>query len=813
MLDTILGEAMPFEIKLVYDNGFEELFKFLVIQPKRLYLPTVMRNSMGRPTVGTMSPAAGTLGVAAVEGSAYAGSEAQQVWYRQLKGNEAPNDDWCPSGCGATAWSMLFGWIDRMANQQIYDNPDWRGRWGLFREDGGRFTPDAVAPKEFTGDGVKNMTWEIRNDILTACVEVFGIHVTDNAPTLPPLMARVKDYIRDRSGVSVTWDYELYDADDSLIKKAAKILGGNGGYVSTPAVIGVGYLEHYPLAFGWNGHPRTFCAWLWPPAGCVTLYYGEFLVNMGHATGQAEWYWDEDIWFLGSVQPNTAWQDSLGLYLGSPTNQWQYDYKHDGDFDRYTTQGWGAWYDLEPWPFGVAANHPVEMMNDLGFFLASTWEFDVGRDGTSSRMGNWGREGDLPIVGDFDRDGGMENLGFFRPSTQMWYYMVDGAPSTEYKRGPWGLDGDLPVAGDFDGDGFADDVAVYRPSTQMWYYDYDHNGTTNAGPIGPWGLPGDLPVAGDFDADGVMDDVALYRNAEHKWYFDHNHDGTTDSTAPWPWGDQYLMMQAKPFAGDFDGEGFVNDVGLMIYNRYWVIDYNHDGNFGGDETLPGTWGWHGEAPVRVFSLAYDRDGARDDIGYLQNHIWRFSTQYDHPAEAQSFNTYVAGSGFGEGVIVAESTDLPLTGDFDSDGFSDDLAFFRPSTQRWYYDYNHNGSIDESRGPWGLEGDRPVAGDFDRDGFEDDVAVYRPSDQKWRFDYDHDGTTDASNGPWGLAGDLPAAGDFDHDGYSDDLALFRPSTGYWYIDLDHDSMLGNSDLIVPGYPCPGCQPIVGAFGFR
>jgi hypothetical protein len=810
VLDTIEGDSAAFKIKLVYENGFEEVLKFLIIEPWRVYLPTVMRDSPGLPVTAKIPPLSGTQSVAAVDGGAYAGSEADQVWYRQLRGGEGPNTDWCPSGCGATAWSMLFGWVDRMADPQLSNNPNWRGRWGLFRENGGRYDPDAVAPKWFEGDGVKNMTWEIRNDIDTFCADPFEGDITENAPTLPGDMEEVKDYIHDRSGVSVTWDWEMYDGNDSLIKKATKILGGNG-YVQTPAVIGVGYLEHYPLAFGWNGEPHTYCAWLWPPAGCITLYYGEFLVNMGHATGQAEWYWDEDIWFVGTVQPNTAWQDSLGVFLGEPLNQWRYDYEHDGDFDRYTTEGWGGRRDLEAWPFGVADNYPG-VMDDIGFFLASVWDIDRGRDGTSYRTGSWGREGDLPFAGDFDRDGQMQNLGVYRGATQEWLHKMSGATGTDYIVGPWGLDGDLPVTGDFDRDGYADDVGLYRPSTQMWYYDFDHNKTTDA-QRGPWGLPEDLPVGGDFDADGKMDDVAIYRNAEHMWYFDYDHNGTTDSTAPWAWTDSDPTAQAKPFVGDFDGGGIVNDVGLLVDGRYWVIDYEHDGigageHTPGDEYLPRNWGWWGERDVKVVALDYDRDGAKDDIGYLQDYVWRFSTYHDNPAATQSFTTYAHGEG-----VAADWPDRPLAGDFDGDGSSDDVAFFRPSTQMWYYDHDHSGYINASSGPWGFERSLPIAGDFDCDGLEDDVAVYSQSNQEWLFDYDHDASTDASSGPWGLYGDLPAAGDFDHDGCSDDLALLRPSTGYWYIDLNHDSTSSTSDLVVPGYPCEGCQPIVGAFGFR
>jgi hypothetical protein len=56
----------------------------------------------------------------------------------------------------------------------------------------------------------------------------------------------------------------------------------------------------------------------------------------------------------------------------------------------------------------------------------------------------------------------------------------------------------------------------------------------------------------------------------------------------------------------------------------------------------------------------------------------------------------------------------------------------------------NGESSEIVGTWALDGDQPIAGDFDRDDQVDDVAVYRPSDHKWYYDYDHDGDTDETH---------------------------------------------------------------------
>jgi hypothetical protein len=181
-----------------------------------------------------------------------------------------------------------------------------------------------------------------------------------------------------------------------------------------------------------------------------------------------------------------------------------------------------------------------------------------------------------------------------------------------------------------------------------------------------------------------------------------------------------------------------------------------------------------------------------------DHKWYYDYGHDGDTDALS-------SAWGKQV-----GDVPLAGDFDRDGFVDDTAVFRLDASdngRWYYNYDHDGDTDEQRGPWGWAGDLPVAGDFDRDGYVDDVAVYRPTTHVWYYDYDHDGGTNATSGPWGWAGDRPFAGDFDRDGFVDDVAVFRPSTHVAYYDYNHN---GTTDENVTHITTEMGLPVAGDF---
>jgi len=245
---------------------------------------------------------------------------------------------------------------------------------------------------------------------------------------------------------------------------------------------------------------------------------------------------------------------------------------------------------------------------------------------------------------------------------------------------PWGYPGDLPLAGDFDRDGQADDVAFYRTTAggdqYYWYYDYDHDGSTEE-VHGPWAQqPGSRPFAGDFDRDGEIDDVAVFSTADLTWYFDNDHDviGTLSYSCS--------TTCQHPVAIDFDGDGFVDDrASFCSADRKWYFDADHN-------------------------------CSTDDIGP----VWG-----------------LAG-------------DLPFSGDFDRDGDVDDLGMYRPSTRMWFYDLNHDGTTDHASGPWGSTGGLPVGGNFNYDPTDtepdermDDVGLFVPASHLWQYDFFHNAT--------------------------------------------------------------------------
>ncbi|MCB0111685.1 MAG: VWA domain-containing protein, partial [Caldilineaceae bacterium] len=190
----------------------------------KIYLPLV--NGGGQPQVSAAS-------TAAVNGAwsnwhyFWAGSHNDQRLYNQIEKHTGPNTSTCWSGCGGTAWAMLFGWADKQAAN---GNSYWASRWGLYRQNGGKGS-DAVAPRTMDS-GVMNMTREIRNDVGTWC---WG----DSGPTNPWDMDNASNYFSGRTGTRLSTHYNVLGISEDRLRNYARdsIVDRN-----TPAVIGTGWL-------------------------------------------------------------------------------------------------------------------------------------------------------------------------------------------------------------------------------------------------------------------------------------------------------------------------------------------------------------------------------------------------------------------------------------------------------------------------------------------------------------------------------------------------------------------------------------------
>lgn len=192
----------------------------------------------------------------------------------------------CAIGCGGVAWTILFLWADRQAET---GNSYWAPRWGLYRQNGGRGA-NATAPTSQT-TGVNNVISEIADDIGTFCAAGQGA-------TFPWEMSDARNYLSGRTGTSLTTHYNSVGVHETRLREYARnsIRDRN-----TPAVIGTGWLQHYPVAYGYAWQRRVvrkcflFC---WDE----TVYDRWFYVNQGWGGSGNDWV-PADTWFAGEIHP------------------------------------------------------------------------------------------------------------------------------------------------------------------------------------------------------------------------------------------------------------------------------------------------------------------------------------------------------------------------------------------------------------------------------------------------------------------------------------------------------------------------------
>ncbi len=287
-VDAQKGAELPVKVEISYPNGFSEALSFVVLAPEDVGTPGGNAQGEAPESQGTYwVDEPGSLGPWSSWNTFWAGSAADQRLYDQMPAYSSPNTSSCYSGCGGTAWAMLFGWGDKQA---ALGNPSWSHRVGLYRQNGGTGA-DAVAP-QYMDTGVRNMSWELRNRIGTFCA--FG-----SGATAPWNMSGAAGYLAPRTGATLSTHYNILGIHEGGLRDRAR---DSIAHRKVPAIIGTGWLSHYPLAYGYRWRSRTvrkcfiFC---WNE----TEYQREFFVNQGWGGSSNGWV-GAGTWFAGQLYAN-----------------------------------------------------------------------------------------------------------------------------------------------------------------------------------------------------------------------------------------------------------------------------------------------------------------------------------------------------------------------------------------------------------------------------------------------------------------------------------------------------------------------------
>jgi hypothetical protein len=181
---------------------------------------------------------------------------------------------------------------------------------------------------------------------------------------------------------------------------------------------------------------------------------------------------------------------------------------------------------------------------------------------------------------------------------------------------------------------------------------------------------------------------------------------------------------------------------------------------------------------------WDRDGD-DDLGVYNSSTGQFLIRTKVkictlcPATVQAVT-----------INFGQAGDLPVTGDWNADGF-DTIGVFRPGAGQFLLNNDQLSTVNfttltlqpQITVNFGIAGDQPVAGDWDSDG-EDSVGVFRPTAGQFFLTNDNELQANVDiGGNFGAAEDLAIAGDFDGDG-KDTIGMWRPSIATFFLTNDN-----------------------------
>ncbi len=255
-------------------------------------------------------------------------------------------------------------------------------------------------------------------------------------------------------------------------------------------------------------------------------------------------------------------------------------------------------------------------------------------------------------------------------------------------------------------------------------------------------------VSVDFDNNGIVDDLVGINsissdNTLTLWKNNNNTFSETRISIPIP--ENLIDMErikGKLVSGDFDNDGFIDDIAAIYeigLNKTSITVWtNQKGKLTASQ-----WWYGGDFDANQISKTlvsgdFDNDGFIDDIAAFYDYQNDKTKVFVWKSDSQKFNwpgTWWIGNDFNSANIQGKM----LVGDFDHDGFVDDIAalydyadeyckiFVWPSTgngftwpQTWYQQANFNAI--------NINGN-VIAGDFNKNGFIDNIAAFYKNNEQ------------------------------------------------------------------------------------
>ena len=220
-----------------------------------------------------------------------AGAQPWTPWYVSwAQGGHAAQRDYyqvglysCSSGCGATAWAMLFGWGDELAWLKL---APWTPRWGLHLGRGG---VDLRAPAQ-QDSWIASMTQRIAIDMGSFC---YG----DLRATPPWDMIHAAKELSGKTRATIRTNANYFGYGE---KRLREIASDQITSQARPAIIGTGFLQHYPLAYGYQFRYRLYTF-----NGQVqnVQFVRQFHVNNGWQGALGDGWVGSSTWFAGQLRP------------------------------------------------------------------------------------------------------------------------------------------------------------------------------------------------------------------------------------------------------------------------------------------------------------------------------------------------------------------------------------------------------------------------------------------------------------------------------------------------------------------------------